>query len=289
MNQSNETTMNPPLNQESVSLEPSANLVRTIAVRERPANPGAWSNTVAFGWRALLKIKYVPEQMFDVLVTPIMFTVMFTYLFGGALAGSTADYLQFLLPGILAQTVVFTSLYTGVTLNTDISKGVYDRFKSMPIWAPSPLVGAMLGDVLRYTGASIIVVLIGLVLGYRPEQGLVGVLLALVLLNVFGFGLGWVFTVLGLILRTPGAVMTISWLVLMPMTFVSNIYVDPATMPDFLQTLVAFNPVTHLVSALRGLMSGGVTLGQLGLSLLTPVILTAVFGPLAMRLYRRKR
>lgn len=277
------------VNQHNSSFETSARLVRLIAVRERPASPGAWSNAVAFGWRALLKIKYVPEQMFDVLITPIMFTVMFTYLFGGALAGSTSDYLQFLLPGILAQTVVFTSLYTGVTLNTDLTKGVYDRFKSMPIWAPSPLVGAMLGDVLRYTGASIIVVLIGLVLGYRPEQGLLGVLLCLVLLNVFGFGLGWVFTVLGLILRTPGAVMTVSWLVLMPLTFVSNIYVDPATMPDLLQTLVAWNPVTHLVSALRGLMAGSVTLAQLGLALLTPAILTAVFGPLAMRLYRRKR
>lgn len=264
-------------------------LIRSIRLEQRPAPGGPVANALAFSWRALLKIKYVPEQMFDVLVTPIMFTVMFTYLFGGALAGSTTDYLQYLLPGILAQTVVFTSIYTGVTLNGDLSKGVYDRFKSMPIWPPSPLVGAMLGDVLRYTGASIIVVLIGLVLGYRPDHGLVGVLLSLVLLNVFGFGLGWIFTTLGLLLRTPGAVMTLSWLVLMPLTFVSNIYVDPATMPDLLQTLVSLNPVSHLVTALRGAMAGEIALFSLAVALATPVVLTLVFGALAMRLYKRQR
>lgn len=267
----------------------AAELIRAIRLEQRPTPGGPVANALAFGWRALLKIKYVPEQMFDVLITPIMFTVMFTYLFGGALAGSTTDYLQYLLPGILAQTVVFTSIYTGVTLNGDLSKGVYDRFKSMPIWPPSPLVGAMLGDVLRYTGASIIVVLIGLVLGYRPEQGLVGVLASLVLLNVFGFGLGWIFTTLGLLLRTPGAVMTLSWLVLMPLTFVSNIYVDPATMPDLLQTLVSLNPVSHLVTALRGAMAGELALFSLAVALVTPAVLTLVFGALAMRLYKRQR
>ncbi|WP_111640501.1 ABC transporter permease [Marinimicrobium alkaliphilum] len=273
------------MNQEGTS----TTLHSAISRRARPPRASMLTCATAFGWRALLKIKYVPEQMFDVLVTPIMFTVMFTYLFGGALAGSTSDYLQFLLPGILAQTMIFTSLYTGVTLNTDIGKGVYDRFKSMPIWRPSPIVGAMLGDVLRYTIASTIVVLVGLLLGYRPETGIVGVILAFVLLNIFGFGLSWVFTTLGLILRTPGAVMTVSWIFLMPITFASNIYVDPATMPSVLQTIVAFNPVTHLVTALRGIMDGGLTPGQLALCLVTPITLTVIFGPLTMLLYRRKR
>src|SRR5690606_3365065 len=159
---------------------------------------------------------------------------------------------QFLLPGILAQTVIFTSLYTGVNLNTDIGKGVYDRFKSMPIWAPSPIVGAMLGDILRYSLAAFIVVLVGLLLGYRIDAGIGCLLLGFVWLYIFGLGLSWVFTLLGLILRTPGAVMTISWIFLMPLTFASNIYVDPVTMPDWLQTIVAANPVSHLVTALRG-------------------------------------
>lgn len=264
-------------------------LRRAISQRQRPSRPSALTCAAAFGWRALLKIKYVPEQMFDVLVTPIMFTVMFTYLFGGALAGSTADYLQFLLPGILAQTIVFTTMYTGLTLNTDISKGVYDRFKSLPIWAPSPIIGAMMGDVLRYSGAATIVVLVGLVMGYRPQTGVLGVALSIVLLNLFGFGFSWIFISLGLILRTPGAVMTLSWLVLMPVTFASNIYVDPATMPAWLQNIVAVNPVTHLVTALRGFMDGNLAPLQLILALVTPAILTAIFGPLAMYLYRRER
>lgn len=256
---------------------------------DRPALPGAPANVLAFGWRALLKIKHVPEQLFDVLVTPIMFTVMFTFLFGGALAGSPQEYLVFLLPGILAQTVVFTVVYTGVTLNTDISKGIYDRFKSMPVWHPSPLVGAMVGDVIRYTGSSVIVFFIGFLLGYRPEAGLGGVILAIVLLNAFAFGIGWVFTTLGLLMRTPGAVMTLSWLVLMPVTFASNIFVDPATMPELLQTIIAFNPVAHLVTALRSILAGVVDPAGIALAMVAPVVLTALFGPVTMRLYRRQR
>ena len=129
-----------------------------LANREMPRRPGAFANALTFGWRALLKVKHMPEQLFDVIVTPIMFTVMFTYLFGGALASSPEEYLQFLLPGILVQTVIFTSVYTGVTLNTDITKGIFDRFRSMPIWKPSPIVGAMVGDAIRYTISSAIVV-----------------------------------------------------------------------------------------------------------------------------------
>jgi ABC-2 type transport system permease protein len=273
----------------NTSQDINAALHKVIRAHTRPPQASAIANVVAFGWRALLKIKHLPEQLFDVVITPIMFTVMFTYLFGGALAGSTSDYLQFLLPGILAQTVTFTSLYTGVTLNTDISKGIYDRFKSMPIWSPSPIVGAMLGDVLRYTAASIIVVIIGLLMGYRPEAGVVGVLLSLLLLNVFGLGLGWIFTTIGLLLRTPGAVMTIGWLILMPLTFGSNIYVDPTTMPGWLQAFVSVNPVTHLVSAIRGLMDGNASVQLIGLSLIAPALLTLVCGPIAMTLYRRKR
>lgn len=255
----------------------------------RPPLPGAIANVGAFGWRALLKIKHVPEQLFDVLITPIMFTVMFTFLFGGALAGSPQEYLIFLLPGILAQTVVFTTIYTGVTLNTDIGKGIYDRFKSLPVWRPSPLVGAMFGDVIRYTGSSCIVFAIGFLLGYRAEAGIGGIIAAVALLNAFAFGIGWVFTTLGLLLRTPGAVMTVSWLFLMPITFASNIFVDPATMPEALQAFVAVNPVALLVTALRELLAGSATVISLVLALLAPAAITAVFGPLTMVLYRRQR
>lgn len=261
----------------------------TLEARHDPNPPGAVANALSFGWRALLKIKHTPEQLFDVVVTPIMFTVLFTFLFGGALAGSPQAYLQFLLPGILVQTVVFTSIYTGFTLNTDISKGVFDRFRSMPIWMPSPIVGAMVGDTIRYTTSGIIVVIIGLILGYRPEAGTPGVVLSILLLNIFAFGIGWIFTTVALAVRTPATVMTLSWLVMMPLTFASNIFVDPATMPDWLQAFVAVNPIAHLVTAVRGLMDGAATMGDIGLALLSPAVVTAVCAPLAMWLYRRER
>ena len=260
-----------------------------LATRNEEGQAGAIANTLTFGWRALLKVKHMPEQLFDVIVTPIMFTVMFTYLFGGALAGSPEVYLQFLLPGILVQSIVFTSIYTGFTLNTDLSKGIFDRFRSMPIWRPSPIVGAMAGDTIRYTISSVIVVVIGLILGFRPEAGIIGVVLAIVVLNIFALGFGWIFTTLALIVRTPSVVMTLSWLVLMPLTFASNIFVDPATMPGWLQAVIAFNPVAILVTAVRGIMGGTATLGDVGIALIAPAAITAICAPVAMVLYGRER
>lgn len=251
--------------------------------------PGRPSATLTFAWRALLKIKHTPEQVFDLVATPILFTVLFTYMFGGALAGSPRAYLQFLLPGILVQTVTFTTVYTGVTLNTDLQKGVFDRFRSSPIWGPAPLVGAMAGDVVRYTVSSLIVVTVGLAMGYRPATGVGGVLLSIVLLDVFAFGIGWVFTAVALLVRTPATVMALSWLVLMPLTFGSNIYVDPSTMPPWLQTAVAVNPVTLVTTAVRGILAGTVTAGQVGWGLLAPGFVAAICGPVAMRLYQRER
>jgi ABC-2 type transport system permease protein len=254
---------------------------------ERP--PHAVSVSLTYAWRALLKIKHMPEQLFDVVVTPIMFTVMFTYLFGGALAGSTDAYLQFLLPGILVQTIVFTSVYTGFTLNTDISKGVFDRFRSLPVWSPGPIAGAMLADVFRFTASGVIVFIVGTLMGYRPEGGFIAVIPALLLMNAFAFGFGWIFTALALSVRTPSTVMTLAWLVLMPLTFASNIYVDPATMPGWLQAVVAVNPVSLLVTAIRDIMAGTPDLRAVLLALLAPGLIAAVFGPITMWLYRKER
>jgi ABC-2 type transport system permease protein len=267
----------------------SHDLKAALSVRERPPRPGALANTLSFGWRALLKIKHVPEQMFDAVITPIMFTALFTYIFGGALAGTPREYLQFLLPGIMVQTAIFATMYTGVTLNTDLSKGIYDRFRSLPIWHLSPITGAMFGDFLRYTLTSAIVVLVGLVLGYRPGSGLVGVILAIAMLNVCAFGFGWIFTTLGVALRTPGSVMTFSWLFLMPLTFASNVFVDSATMPGWLRAFVDVNPVSLLVTALRGILAGTATWGTIGAALIAPAILTALLGPVALVLYKRRK
>lgn len=274
------TTENPTL---------SATTLRSaVSLDVRPTRPSAVENTLTFAWRALLKIKHVPEQLFDVTLTPVIFTLMFTYLFGGAIAGDTATYLQFLLPGILVQTVLIITVYTGFTLNTDITKGVFDRFRSLPIWRPAPIVGALLGDTVRYTIASVITLALGLVLGYRPGGGLPGTLAAVALLLVFAFSLSWIFTIFGLLLRTPNAVMGVSMLILMPLTFASNIFVDPATMPSALRAVVDVNPVTHLVTAIRGLMGGGAELGDVVWVLVAAALLTLVFAPITMRLYRTK-
>ena len=259
-----------------------------VALTDRPTRPSALGTTLTFGWRALLKIKHVPEQLFDVLVSPIIFTLMFTYLFGGALAGSTQAYVQFLLPGILVQTILFVTIYTGYTLNNDISKGVFDRFRSLPIWRPSPVVGALLGDTVRYTIASVITIALGLLLGFRPDGGLAGVVLGVLLLLVFAFALSWTFIILGLLVRSPNAVMGISMLVLMPLTFASNVFVDPATMPSGLRAFVEVNPVSHLVTAERSMMAGSPDTSAILWVLVASVVLTGVLGPIAMRIYRTK-
>src|SRR4051794_18919203 len=171
----------------------------------RPSRASAASASMTFGWRGMLKIKHVPEQLLDTIVTPVLFLLMFTYLFGGAIQGSTSDYLDYLLPGNLVLSVLFTTVYSGVALNTDITKGVVDRFRSLPVWRPAPLVGAMLGDSVRYLVAGSIVIVLGLILGFRPDGGPLGVLAALALVVVFAFALAWGVTTGGGVLRAPHA------------------------------------------------------------------------------------
>ncbi|HKP94614.1 MAG TPA: ABC transporter permease [Fibrobacteria bacterium] len=259
-----------------------------LSTRQRPPRPGPLSVSLTFGWRALLKIKHVPMQLFDVTGFPIMFTLMFTYLFGGALAGSTGKYLQYLLPGILVQTVCFITMYTAMAINLDVSKGIFDRFRSLPIWHPSVLVGALLGDAVRYSIASFVVLALGLALGFRPEGSWLGIPLAVGLLLVFAFSLSWIWTMLGLIVKAQESVMMISSMVIFLLTFASNIFVKPETMPWWLRGFVNYNPISRTATAVRGLMAGTVTAAQIGWVLGCSVLLVAVFGPLTMRLYRKK-
>ncbi|MBY6675631.1 ABC transporter permease [Rhodococcus sp. BP-149] len=280
------TTTNSPTAATGTAQPSIAELLRDSG--PRPDRPSSMSAALSFGWRALLKIKHVPEQLFDVTMFPVMFTLMFTFLFGGALAGSTSAYIQFLLPGILVQTVVMITMYTGLTLNKDIEKGVFDRFRSLPIWRPAPLVGALLGDVVRYTLASTIVLVLGLALGFRPAGGVLGVLASVALLLAFSFCVSWVWTMFALMLRSETAVMSVSMLVLFPLTFASNIFVDPTTMPGWLQAFVSVNPVSHLVTTLRGFADGVLETDALMWTGIWSVGLLAVFGPITMRLYNAK-
>ena len=263
-------------------------VIAALGSAERPAAASAWASSTAFGWRAMLKIKHVPEQLFDVTMFPVMFTLMFTYVFGGAIAGSPGEYLQYALPGILVQTVVFITMYTALTVNTDIEKGVFDRIKSLPVWRPSMLVGALLGDSARYAMASTVVLTVGLLIGYRAPGGVLGVLAAVVLLVVFCFSLTWLWLIVGLKVRTPNAVMGVSMMVLFPLTFVSSVFAPPETMPGWLRAFVEVNPVTLLVEAARGLMNGQPDAGDLLWVLGLSAALIAIFAPIAMRLFNRK-
>ena len=258
-----------------------------IDLRARPVS--AWSASLTFAWRALLKIKHVPMQLFDVTVFPVMFVLLFTYLFGGALAGSTSEYLQDLLPGILVMTVTMITIYTGMGLNNDLQKGIFDRFRSLPVWRPAVLVGMLLADAVRYTAASIVVLALGFVLGFRADASFPGVPMAIGLLLVFCFAMSWMWIVLGLKAQTAESVMQMSMTILFPLTFASNVFVDPTTMPGWVQAFVNVNPISHLTDASRALMHGT----DVGTSVLWVLLWSGgflvVFAPLAMRLYNAER
>jgi ABC-2 type transport system permease protein len=273
----------------AVRAEPGTGEVlrKALSSTPRPPRASALSAAVTFGWRGMLKVKHVPEQLLDVTITPVMFVLLFTYLFGGAIEGSTGEYLDYILPGVLVMSVLFTTVYSGVALNTDLTKGVIDRFRSLPIWAPAPLVGALLGDSVRYLVAGTVIILLGLALGYRPDAGVPGVLGALALVVVFAFALSWVFTTLGLLLRSPNAVMNAGFMGIFPLTFLSNVFVEPETLPAALEAFVEVNPISILATASRGLMEGNASASDIGIVLATAAVLTAIFAPLTTRLYRR--
>jgi ABC-2 type transport system permease protein len=266
---------------------PSGN--EPLVMRARAKPPSALSAVGTLAWRAMLKIKHVPFQLFDVTITPIMFTLLFTYMFGGALAGSPRVYLQFLLPGILVQTIIFITVYTGVGLNTDIQKGLYDRFRSLPMWQPAPILGALAGDLFRYSMASMLIIVLGVILGFRPQGGPLGVLLAFALVLVFAFALSWIWIIFGMKVKTPESVMTTSFIFLMPLTFASNIFVGLETMPSWLQAVVRHNPVTHLTNASRGLMHGRPVTADVLWVLAASAAIVLVAAPIALRMYHQER
>jgi ABC-2 type transport system permease protein len=253
----------------------------------RPPKAGPASAVLTFGWRGMLKVKHVPEQLVDVTITPVMFVLLFTYLFGGAIEGSTGAYRDYIMPGVLVIGVLFTTVYSGIALNTDITKGVVDRFRSLPIWPSSPLLGALLGDSVRYLVCSTVIIVLGVILGYRPGGGVPGVLGAVALVVIFSFGLSWVFTTMGVLMRSPNAVMNAGFLSIFPLTFLSNVYVEPGTLPAGVEAFVNLNPISNLVSACRGLLAGDFPADDIGISLAVAAALTAVFLPLTTRLYRR--
>lgn len=239
-------------------------------------------------FRGLLKIKRTPEQLFDVTLQPIIFTLMFTYIFGGAISGNVQNYLPVIIPGILVQTVIGTSIVTGVQLREDMDKGIFDRFKSMPIARIAPLAGALMADTIRYTIATVLTLTMGYIMGYRPEGGFGCVILAGLLVIVCSWAVSWIFAFFGVIARTASSVQGISMLVLFPLTFLSNAFVPANTMPGWLQWFVNINPITHLVTAVRELINSGTIGWDLAISLIGGLVIVAVFAPLTVKYYMKR-
>lgn len=245
-------------------------------------------NSLTMAYRGLLKIRRTPEQLFDVTLQPIIFTLMFTYIFGGAISGDVVSYLPVIIPGILVQTVITTSIVTGVQLREDMDKGVFDRFKSLPIARIAPLAGALLADTIRYTIATVLTFSMGFIMGYRPEGGLANVAIAALLVIFCSWAISWIFAFFGVIARTASSVQGISMLVLFPLTFLSNAFVPVDTMPNWLQWFVKINPISHLVSAVRQLANQGTVGWDLTISLFGAIVIVGIFAPITVIAYMRR-
>ena len=266
-------TSNPPL--------PTA-----VAAQPRPFR--LLRHSLALTKRSLIKTYRTPEALIDVTLQPVLFLVIFVYIFGGAVAGSTHDYLQFLLPGILAQTIATGCIAIGVNLNTDIAKGIFDRFRSLPVPRVAPLLGAVLGDVVRYVIVTVVTLGIGYVMGFRittnPFSAIAGALLAV----LFAVCLSWMSVWVGMKVRTPGAVQGVMFALIMPLSFASNVFVGTSTLPGWMQSFVEVNPLTHLVASMRGLFLGTPLGNHVWWTLAWCAGFVIVFLPLALRAYRKR-
>jgi oleandomycin transport system permease protein len=239
--------------------------------------------------RNLIGVLRNPEALIDVTLQPMIFLAMFTYIFGGAIAdGSRHDYLQYLLPGVLAQTIAFGGVTIGVNLNADIEKGVFDRFRSLPIARAAPLVGAVLADIVRYALLCTVTLGFGYVLGFRAQTSAPEVLAACLIAIAFALCLSWLSVLIGMVARTPGSVQGIVLLIMFPLTFATSTFVPVSTLPGWLQSFSDVNPITHLIGTLRGLMLGGPVQRHLLWTLVWMAGLLLVLVPLALRAYRRR-
>jgi len=244
-------------------------------------------NTLAMAYRSLLLIRRTPQQLFDVTLQPILFTVMFTFLFGGAIAGSVQGYLPIITPGILAQTVLTACIATGVQLREDMDKGVFYRFKSMPIARVSSLAGPVLADIVRYSIATALTFVMGYLLGFRWAS-LSGAVTGGVLVIYAAWCISWIFAFLGVILPTAQIVSGISSAILFPLAFLSGAFVPTSTLPGWLQDFVNVNPLTYIVSAVRQLFNHGTIGTDFWLSIIGSASVAVIFVPLTLIAYKRK-
>ena len=245
-------------------------------------------NTGTLAWRTLVQIKHNPFELLDFSVQPVMFLLLFTYVFGGAIAGSTGDYLTFGLPGIIVQNMLFATLNTGIGLNTDLTKGVFERLRSLPIARYSPLAGRIVADVIKQAWAVTLLLVVGAILGFRIATGPVEVVGMYALLLFFAFAASWMSVLVAMLVSEPEKVQIFGFVLLFPLTFASNAFAPTETMPGWLQAWVKVNPVSILADAVRGLLNGGPIATPVTQSVIWAVILLAVFAPISVWAFRRR-
>ena len=261
----------------------------SVAVPLRRTGPSlALRNTLVIARRNLLHIKSDPEQLVGMTIQPVMFLALFVYVFGGAIAGSTREYLQYALPGVMVQGIAFTPFTTALGLNMDFQRGLIDRFRSLPIARSSVVAGRIGADTVRIIWGVLIMTGIGVALGFRFGGGFAGAIGGMALITVFGIALCWPMAFLGVSAKTPEAVNTFGFILILPLTFMSSTFAPADTMPGWLQAFVKVNPITFIVDATRGLMLGGAVAEPLWKSIVSLIAIVVVFAPLAVARYRRR-
>jgi oleandomycin transport system permease protein len=258
-------------------------LRRRISVRQTLAN------SLTLAWRNVMQLKHSPEKLMDVTLMPVVFLVLFLYVFGGVVAGSTHAYLEQLLPGLVGQMAMFATMTLGTALCDDIHKGVFDRFRSLPIARSAPLIGAVIGDSLRFCVVMAVLTGFGSALGFRFHTGPLDIAAAYALAYVFYLAVCWISVLIGLVAPSPETVQGLSMIWTMPLVFGSSVLLaNTRTMPGWLQAWVKVNPVSDLADSVRALTIGGPVGDHALITLAWAVGIVLVMFPLALRTYRKR-
>jgi oleandomycin transport system permease protein len=244
--------------------------------------------TMTLAWRTIVQVRHNPWELGDYSIQPIMFVLLFTYVFGGAIAGDTGDYLTFALPGIIVMNMLFITMYVGTGLNTDLTKGVFDRLRSLPIARWAPMAGRIIADQVKQAWSIFLLLAVGMILGFRIGTNLWSLLAAVALILGFALAFSWVSVLVGVVAKDPEKVQLFGFTALFPVTFVSNVFVPAETMPTWLQPFVNANPVSILADACRGLMVTGAEAAPIIQSVVWAVAIAAVFAPLSVWAFKRR-
>ncbi|MEU0304601.1 ABC transporter permease [Streptomyces sp. NPDC006175] len=242
--------------------------------------------------RNVMQIKQDPESMFDVVLMPVIFTLLFVFVFGGsvgkALGGDSDAYVNYVVPGLMAMLGMNIAMAVGSGVNDDFQKGVMDRFRTMPIARSSVLIAKIVVELGRMLVAIVVLLGVGFALGLEIKTSVPGLLASVGLSAVFGSSLMWIFILLGLTMKSNQTVQGMGLLVLMPLQFGSSIFAPPSSMPGWLQAFTDYNPLSNLADAARGLISGGPVAHSAGVTLAWAAAITLITAPLAVSKFRRK-